>query len=102
VLPWSCSACTPFDAFPGTGIYFKEEHYELPGLSRRNGGPASGKLQRVVRAKGYLMISLSVYGDPGNALYAAVWLQRAGSAWVAIHGADAAAVAVVTQATLGS
>jgi Bacterial tandem repeat domain 1 len=56
----------------------------------------------VVRAKGYLMISLSVYGDPGNALYAAVWLQRAGSAWVAIHGADAAAVAVVTQATLGS
>ena len=25
-------------------------------------------------AQGYRMISLSVYGDPGNALYAAVWV----------------------------
>lgn len=41
-------------------------------------------------AQGYRMISLSVYGDPGNALYAAVWIQRAGPAWVAIHGVDAA------------
>ena len=41
-------------------------------------------------AQGYRMISLSVYGDPGNALYAAVWVQRAGPAWVAIHGVDAA------------
>ncbi len=40
-------------------------------------------------AQGYRMISLSVYGDPGNALYAAVWVQRAGPAWVAIHGVDA-------------
>ena len=41
-------------------------------------------------AQGYRMISLSVYGDPGNALYAAVWVQRAGPGWVAIHGVDAA------------
>lgn len=41
-------------------------------------------------ALGYRMISLSVYGDPGNALYAAVWVQRAGPGWVAIHGVDAA------------
>jgi CubicO group peptidase (beta-lactamase class C family) len=40
--------------------------------------------------QGYRMISLSVYGDPGNALYAAVWVQRAGPAWVAIHGVDGA------------
>jgi len=41
-------------------------------------------------AQGYRMISLSVYGDPGNALYAAVWVQRTGPAWQAIHGVDAA------------
>jgi CubicO group peptidase (beta-lactamase class C family) len=41
-------------------------------------------------AQGYRMISLSAYGDPGNALYAAVWVQRAGPLWVAIHGVDAA------------
>src|SRR5579872_5584053 len=41
-------------------------------------------------AQGYRMISLSVYGDPGNALYAAVWVQRSGPAWVAVHGVDAA------------
>jgi CubicO group peptidase (beta-lactamase class C family) len=41
-------------------------------------------------AQGYRMISLSVYGDAGNALYAAVWVQRTGPAWQAIHGVDAA------------
>jgi CubicO group peptidase (beta-lactamase class C family) len=34
------------------------------------------------------MISLSVYGDPGDPRYAAVWVQRAGPAWVAVHGVD--------------
>ena len=29
-------------------------------------------------AQGFRMISLSVYGDPGDARYAAVWVQRAG------------------------
>jgi CubicO group peptidase (beta-lactamase class C family) len=35
---------------------------------------------------GNRMISLSVYGDPSNAQYAAVWVKRAGSPWVATHG----------------
>lgn len=41
-------------------------------------------------AHGYRMISLSTYGDPGDARYAAVWVQRAGPAWVATHGVDGA------------
>ncbi len=41
-------------------------------------------------AHGYRMISLSVYGDPGDPLYAAVWIQRQGPAWVAVHGVDSA------------
>jgi len=40
-------------------------------------------------AEGYRMISLSGYGDPGDARYAAVWVQRSGPAWVAVHGVDA-------------
>ncbi len=39
---------------------------------------------------GYRMISLSVYGEPGDARYAAVWVVRSGPAWVAVHGVDAA------------
>ena len=42
-------------------------------------------------AEGYRIISLSVYGDPGDARYAAVWVKRAGPAWVAVHGINAAA-----------
>jgi len=38
---------------------------------------------------GYGMISLSVYGDPGNALYAAVWVNRPMPRWVAVHGINA-------------
>jgi CubicO group peptidase (beta-lactamase class C family) len=41
-------------------------------------------------AEGFRMISISVYGDPGNPVYAAVWVQRGGPAWVAVHGVDAA------------
>ena len=41
-------------------------------------------------AEGYGMISLSVYGDPGNALYAAVWVNRPMPGWVAVHGINAA------------
>ena len=36
----------------------------------------------------YRMISLSVYGDPADARYAAVWVKRTGAAWVALHGVD--------------
>jgi hypothetical protein len=41
-------------------------------------------------ARRFRMISLSVYGDPGDARYAAVWTQRQGTAWVAVHGVDSA------------
>jgi hypothetical protein len=41
-------------------------------------------------AQGFRMISLSVYGDPSDARYAAVWVQRQGTAWVAVHGVDSA------------
>jgi len=41
-------------------------------------------------AQGYRMISLSVHGDPTDARYAAVWVQRPGAAWIAVHGVNAA------------
>ncbi|KAH8753931.1 beta-lactamase/transpeptidase-like protein [Hyaloscypha sp. PMI_1271] len=41
-------------------------------------------------AAGYRMVSLNVYGLPPNHRYTAVWVQRSGSAWVAIHEASAA------------
>ena len=40
-------------------------------------------------SKGYRLISLSVYGDPSNARYAAVWVQRSGPAWQGFHGGSA-------------
>src|SRR5262245_5951090 len=36
------------------------------------------------------MISLSVYGDTGSPRYAAVWVQRPGPGFAAVHGVDAA------------
>ena len=41
--------------------------------------------------QGYRMISVSVYGDRSSPLYAAVWVQRGGPAWAAVHGLSAAA-----------
>jgi CubicO group peptidase (beta-lactamase class C family) len=38
---------------------------------------------------GYRMISLSVYGDPDQPLYGAVWLHRVGPKWKEVHGVDA-------------
>lgn len=38
---------------------------------------------------GFRMISLSVYGTPASAQYAAVWVKRSGVAYVATHGIDA-------------
>ena len=37
---------------------------------------------------GYGMISLSVYGDPQDAQYAAVWVDRPMASWTAIHGVN--------------
>jgi len=42
-------------------------------------------------AAGYRMISLSVYGQPPDHLYAAVWVQRSGPLYFAIHDASASA-----------
>jgi hypothetical protein len=39
---------------------------------------------------GYRMISLSTYGQPPNNVYAAVWVQRSGPSYWAIHNADGA------------
>ena len=39
---------------------------------------------------GYRMISLSTYGQPPNNAYAAVWVQRSGPSYWAIHNADGA------------
>jgi CubicO group peptidase (beta-lactamase class C family) len=39
-------------------------------------------------AQGYGMISLSVYGDPASALYAAVWVKRPLPGYVAVHGVN--------------
>jgi CubicO group peptidase (beta-lactamase class C family) len=44
----------------------------------------------LLSGKGYGMISVSVYGDPADPRYAAVWLQGPGPARVAIHGVDKA------------
>ena len=40
--------------------------------------------------QGFRPLSLNVSGDPGDARYAAVWIQRPGVEWVAMHGVDAA------------
>ena len=40
-------------------------------------------------AQGYGMISLSVYGDPNDAEYAAVWVNRPMPKWEAVHGVNA-------------
>ncbi|HZM81702.1 MAG TPA: serine hydrolase [Candidatus Limnocylindrales bacterium] len=55
-----------------------------------HGVDGNGHQQRFneLAPQGYRMISLSVYGSP--ALYAAVWVLRAGPAWAAAHGMTAA------------
>ena len=52
-----------------------------------NGSSHQANIDRLV-AQGYRIITLSVYGDPGKPLYAAVWVKRGGPAWVAIHGVN--------------
>jgi CubicO group peptidase (beta-lactamase class C family) len=43
-----------------------------------------------LRSQGYRIISLSVFGDPANERYAAVWVKRAGPLQAAIHNTNAA------------
>ena len=40
--------------------------------------------------QGYRPISLSLYGDPAQPMFAAVWLKRGGNAWYTFHSVDAA------------
>ncbi|MEA3214956.1 MAG: hypothetical protein QOJ19_1112, partial [Acidimicrobiia bacterium] len=57
-----------------------------------HGVPAEAHQSRVdeLAPQGYRPISLSVSGDPGDPRYAAVWVQRPGTGWWAVHGVDAA------------
>lgn len=56
-----------------------------------HGVPAVNHQERVdqLSSQGYRPISLSVSGDPGDARYSAVWVQRSGPAWWAVHGLSA-------------
>jgi len=66
------STSEPVDAYHGVNGLVHQKRFDVLG------------------AQGYRMISLSVYGDPTNPLYAAVWVKRAGPGWAAVHGVDAA------------
>lgn len=48
--------------------------------------------------KGYRMVSLSVYGTPDHAHYAAVWAQRPGAEWAEVHGLHAEAFQATVDA----
>ena len=53
-------------------------------------GPAEHQLRfDDLSARGYRMISLSIYGPPANARYAAVWVQLPGPQYFAFHGRTA-------------
>ncbi|OBR14422.1 Penicillin-binding protein [Colletotrichum higginsianum IMI 349063] len=54
-------------------------------------GAAHDEKVKSLTTDGYRIISLSVYGTPPNANYAAVWVRREGPAFEAIHGVDEAA-----------
>ncbi len=41
-------------------------------------------------SRGYRLTSISIYGDPNDARYAAVWVQQGGAAQRAVHGVTAA------------
>jgi hypothetical protein len=40
--------------------------------------------------RGFRMISLSVYGNRGDERYAAIWVERSGPDWSAVHGVNGA------------
>ncbi len=64
-----------------------------PSVTAYHGVSGATHQQRfdTLSQQGYRMISISVYGDRSNPLYAAVWVQRGGPAWSAVHGLNAAA-----------
>jgi len=64
----------------------------MPTFVSYHGVDATTHQQRVdeLAPQGYRPISLSVSGDPSDARYAAVWVQRPGPGWWAVQGLDAA------------
>jgi CubicO group peptidase (beta-lactamase class C family) len=64
----------------------------MAGFVAYHGLSASDHQSRVdeLAPQGFRPVSLNVSGDPGDARYAAVWIQRPGVEWVAMHGVDAA------------
>ncbi|OJD32950.1 beta-lactamase [Diplodia corticola] len=67
------SSVPQFEVYHGVDLETHQTHYD----------DLSGK--------GYRVISLSAYGNVSNAQYAAVWVQRSGPAFTAIHNANASA-----------
>jgi hypothetical protein len=63
-----------------------------PQFAAYHGVTSSGHQSQFnsLASHGYRLISLSVYGDPTDARYAAVWINRSGPGWVAIHGTNSA------------
>src|SRR4051812_34091999 len=56
-----------------------------------HGGDAATHQQRVddLGSAGFRPVALNVSGDPEAARYAAVWVQRSGAAWSAVHDLSA-------------
>ncbi len=68
-LPWQHSSASP-SSFPQVITY-----YDKPGSYHQTQGKA-------LSSQGYRLLSLSLYGDPPQALYAALWIKRAGPAFL--------------------
>ncbi|KAM0432368.1 hypothetical protein ACHAPT_004910 [Fusarium lateritium] len=53
-------------------------------------GATHAQKSKTLKADGYRIVSLSSYGSPKNASYAAIWIQEEGPSFETIHGADEA------------
>jgi CubicO group peptidase (beta-lactamase class C family) len=64
----------------------------MPQFIAYHGATSSEHQARVdaLAPQGFRPISLNVSGDPANARYAGVWVQRNGPAWYAVHGLTSA------------
>jgi hypothetical protein len=65
---------------------------KAPAVTAYHGVSGASHQQRFdsLSQQGYRMISVSVYGDRSDPRYAAVWVQRGGPAWAALHGLNGA------------
>jgi CubicO group peptidase (beta-lactamase class C family) len=63
----------------------------MSGFIAYHGADASTHQQRVndLAPAGFRPVALNVSGDPADARYAAVWVERPGPAWWAVHGLGA-------------